>query len=137
MITLSRRRPIVKVVAVVGSQGKERVIAEIPLEQPEDFAHLDGEELLRALERAPGLASINPLSRLSREYLRGAGLPFMPRSIAVYVDGVLKWKRPCHTRGQRKRREDRHGAADERAVRERASDPSWPRVMRRWRQCHG
>lgn len=70
------------VVRIVAERGKsERVLAEYEL-------------------TLSGLGILQPNSPLSREFLNGAGLSRVPRSIAVYVNGVLAWRRKCHEWGQ-------------------------------------
>ena len=70
------------VVRIVAERGKsERVLAEYEL-------------------TLSGLGILQPDSPLSREFLNGAGLSRVPRSIAVYVNGVRAWRRRCHHVGQ-------------------------------------
>ena len=91
MSTLAPSFPVVKIVAetcvrkTVRSRGvksrvvckRERVIAEYPLEKEEQ------------------LPILNQWSLLAAELVEGAGLSYTPRAIAVYVNGVLKWRREC------------------------------------------
>jgi len=41
------------------------------------------------------LALLQPVSPLSRAFLEGAGMPSIPKGIAVYVDGKRLWVRDC------------------------------------------
>ena len=45
------------------------------------------------------LALLTPNSPLSRMFLDGAGEEFMPKAIAVYVDGKLVWRKRCPKSG--------------------------------------
>ena len=72
MATVPQSRKVVKVVALLPRQ-RERVLLEEPL-------------------TLATLALLQPVSPLSRMMLDGAGLPYRPKAIAVYVDGKLLWK---------------------------------------------
>jgi len=45
------------------------------------------------------LALLAPHTPLSKAILDGAGLPYRPREVAVYIDGELAWRKRCPIRG--------------------------------------
>jgi YD repeat-containing protein len=74
--------------------------------------------------------SFDVLGRLTTDKVTTLGSGVAP---AVQRRRIGKNREESGNRGRSESAgKNRHGVADERAAQERSSDPSWPRVMRRW-----